>query len=108
VPFLGFDALKLNGVYGQTGALTYWRNIGKEMGSTFGALIPIASMLLAFAQRVCVLVQRAHSHKRPQLDEPDAAGAAHHYCHVHSELRLVANGIDGLAMVEVQTQQQRN
>jgi hypothetical protein len=47
VPFLGFDALKLNGVYGQTDALTYWRNIGKEMGSTFGALIPIASMLLA-------------------------------------------------------------
>ena len=46
MPFLGFDALKLNGAYGQTDALSYWRNIGRDMGNPFSALIPIASMLL--------------------------------------------------------------
>jgi hypothetical protein len=43
----GFEALKQNGVYGQTDALSYWRNIGKDVGHPFAALIPIASMLLA-------------------------------------------------------------
>ncbi len=47
VPFLGFDALKLNGAYGQTDALSYWRNIGQDMGNPFSALISVASMLLA-------------------------------------------------------------
>lgn len=47
VQFLGFDSIKLNGVYGETDALSYWHKIGKEMGNPLAALLPIASMLLA-------------------------------------------------------------
>ncbi len=45
--FMGFDALKESGFYGQTDAMSYWRGIGKDVGNPFASLIPIASMLLA-------------------------------------------------------------
>jgi hypothetical protein len=47
VAFPGFEALKENGVYGGIDALSYWRNIGKDVGNPFSALLPVASMLLA-------------------------------------------------------------
>ena len=45
--FPGFDALKANGVYGQTDAMSFWKGIGKEVGNPFASLIPVAAMLLA-------------------------------------------------------------
>ncbi len=45
--FLGIDKLKQNGLYGSTDALTYWRDIGRDIGNPFSSLIPIASMMLA-------------------------------------------------------------
>lgn len=45
--FVGFDALKENGVYGQADAMSYWRAISKDVGNPFAPLIPITSMLLA-------------------------------------------------------------
>jgi hypothetical protein len=45
--FPSFEALKENGVYGETDAISYWKGIGQDVGNPLAALLPIASMLLA-------------------------------------------------------------